>query len=242
MKQLLLFDVDGTLCQSGQKITIPLINILEQLKDKYTLAIVGGGDYDKIKYQLDITYQYFTYIFSENGVISYKNNIKIYENNIRDKIGIDNITKINNILLKISYKLDIPYKTGKFIILRKGLIYFTPIGQDCTTNERQHFIKLDKQYNIRLNIIKQLEIELNDVDVEIVLGGELGIAIYPRDWSKKLCLSLLDDNYIIYYFGDQICLYGNDYMIAIDENVHKYYYVNSISDTIQILSNFISAQ
>ena len=228
---LLLFDVDGTLCNSGEIASSEMIQILTKLKNKYTLGIVGGGKYEKIKHQFsDKLYDIFTYVFTESGIINYKNNIKIYEDDIRNKI---NITKINNILLKYLCDLDLPIKTGTFIDLRRGLIYFTPIGQNCTTQDRSNFILLDKKNNIRQKIIKDLSKLLPEL--EIMSGGEIGLSISPKGWNKSFVLRFLKKEKNIIFFGDKIYPGGNDYPLAIQKEINKYHQVNNYNETIQII-------
>lgn len=44
---IILFDVDGTLVESGQTIEDQMISKLRQLKEKgYILGLVGGGTYE----------------------------------------------------------------------------------------------------------------------------------------------------------------------------------------------------
>jgi len=236
MKKLLLFDVDGTICDFGQKITCDMLNVLDRLRKKYDLGVVGGGIYKKLCNQIPDIWKYFVYVCGDNGNDIYKHGKNIYRNDIRDKWGIDVITKINETLMLYLIKnKQIPIKTGKFINLRKGLIYFVPIGHDCTKDERRNFTKND----IRISIIQDLYVLLSPiVDVTIELGGELGIAIFPEGWGKKMVLNYIDaDTYEeIVYFGDKICPHGNDLGIAND--AHKYYKVNSYKDTLEILAKY----
>jgi phosphomannomutase len=72
--RLLLFDVDGTLCQSGQKISPEMAQLLRVISVKHTdmqLAVVGGGTYEKIKWQLSPVIRIFTCVMAENGLTSY---------------------------------------------------------------------------------------------------------------------------------------------------------------------------
>ena len=71
MKSLLLFDVDGTIADSGQIIDKSIYDLLLKVdKNKYELGICGGGIYDKILYQIrDLE---FDHIFAECGSVYYK--------------------------------------------------------------------------------------------------------------------------------------------------------------------------
>ena len=90
MKPLLLFDVDGTIAQSGQKISDKIIELFTYLSTYYDLGIVGGGKYEKIVDQIHDS-KLFTHIFAECGCVYYKLNQNqptpsydlMYEKNIR---------------------------------------------------------------------------------------------------------------------------------------------------------------
>lgn len=92
---LILFDVDGTLCESGKKITQDMYNILKSIKTKYNCVygIVDGGTINKILYQMDEYKFLFDYIFSECGAMVYKNIINnfecIIEKNMMNIINVD---------------------------------------------------------------------------------------------------------------------------------------------------------
>ena len=68
MVKLLLFDVDGTICESGQPIKLDMVNLFNKLQSKYDIGIVGGGTFEKIIYQLDNKLKP-KYIFSECGSV-----------------------------------------------------------------------------------------------------------------------------------------------------------------------------
>ena len=236
--KLLLFDIDGTICESGEKMDDTMTRALMGIKNKYTLGLVSGGEYNKINIQIPKLWKIFEYVFTENGSVSYKNKKLVSESNIIDKLGIKSITHINEVLMKyLSQTNKILIKTGNFINLRKGLIYFTPIGQNCTRQERLSFAKYDTKNNIRMEIIKDLSDLLPDLS--FCIGGQIGISISPKGWNKCKALDLIKINKYneIIYIGDKIHPYGNDYSIAMDKRITKYYNVSSIHNTLDILNS-----
>ena len=83
-------------------------------------------------------------------------------------------------------------------------------------NERNFFIEHDMKFNTRKNlleILKNKNFELGiDKNIDIVLGGLVGITIYPKKWNKSQILKYVENNYKdIYYFGDRYDIDGNDY-------------------------------
>ena len=61
----------------------------------------------------------------------------------------------------------------------------------------------------------------NNTNIEILLGGSVGIAIYPKEWNKVQVLQTIkkSDYDKIYYFGDKYLENGNDYALLHAEGV-----------------------
>jgi len=241
MKNLLLFDVDGTICESGQIINLYMVNLLYKLQSKYDIGTVGGGTFEKIIYQLDNKLKP-KYIFSECGSVFYllENNSYnlIYQNNIREEKEYLMINKLVKLSLEYISKQDYLI-SGNFIDLRNGLIYVSLVGMSANQKERENFINLDKINNYRDSLLKKLIMEskkLNiDETIDIVLGGSVGIAIYPKKWNKTQVLNHIDKNYKeIYFFGDKYEKGGNDYELITHNKVIGIK-VNNINDTINEL-------
>jgi HAD superfamily hydrolase (TIGR01484 family) len=243
MKSLLLFDVDGTIVNSGKKIEDQMVHTLSLLKKTFDLGIVGGGKLEKILYQLD-GFEVNHY-FTECGCVYHKvidNNLKeIYIKNIRNHILYPKI----NILIKeaLFYLSKVDYTiTGNFIDLRNGIIYISLIGMSATEEERNYFIELNKKNEYILKLLALLKDKALEIDIysriSICRGGEVGIAIYPVEYDKLQVLDSLSDKYDkIIYFGDKFEEDGNDYKLINNANVigHK---ITSIEDTLKILLNF----
>ena len=244
MKTLILFDVDGTLCYSGQKIKPEMCQLLTKLKaHDLQLSIIGGGTYDKISNQLSILniINVFDDLCAENAMDSYNipTNKQIYQGNIRDQWDATKLTQIVTHLLEYTFKLtDLPVKTGKFIDLRKGLIYWSLIGQNCTYQERQAFKALDIDGQYRIKVIKELQ---NQYPIfrscELSLGGELGISISPEGFDKSYVKNVIDLTKYdkIYFFGDKLDSYGSDEAMKKLSQV-KCYQVTDPDDSLQQLT------
>lgn len=56
-----------------------MIDFLKQLSQHFHIGAVGGSDLNKLKEQLVTSISIFTYVFSENGLVSFKNGEKIHE-------------------------------------------------------------------------------------------------------------------------------------------------------------------
>ena len=228
MKDLLLFDVDGTLAESTFKIKKDMVLLLKDLSCKFKLAIVGGGSYITIQEQIGLeNLKLFDYIFSENGLVVYKNvdgYMELYHcNDLKGITKEKTIQRIINHCLTFIVNTKLPYKRGRFIMFRKGMIYCTPIGSDCSYKERNSFKDYDKKNNIRLKLIKYLKENLGDINYDFRLGGNIGVGIHPKGWDKTYCLKFIEKEYNkIYFFGDRCSQEGNDYPLYSHERTIGY--------------------
>ena len=262
-RTLLLFDVDGTIAESSKKITHKTKNMISSLmKIGIHVGIVGGGKMDKIIDQLDgLTIHHY---FSECGCVYYKtinttdyttncivrssssgsnpqyHNIQqIYIKNIREHILYPKINTLVKYALSFLSKVDYQI-SGHFVDLRNGIIYISLIGMNATNEERQIFMDLDAIHKFKLHLLSSLQHKAEELDiinnVEIVEGGSVGIAIYPKEYNKVQVLEHLASNYNeIHYFGDKYEKEGNDYQLLTHSGVIGHP-VDTVSKTEQILT------
>lgn len=244
MKHLLLFDVDGTLTQPRQHVTNEMFtflnNIVTNFNDKFDLAIVGGSNLEKQREQLgDDLLSKFTYIFSENGLSSLKNGKLFHTQSIRDYLGQTKMNTFVNWCLKYISNLDIPVKTGTFIELRTGMFNISPIGRNCTQEQRKEFKKYNDEHKIMETMIHHLRSEFTDYNLQYSIGGEISFDVFPVGFDKTYCLQFVKDSYTdIHFFGDKTELGGNDYEIYNSSRVigHK---VCGPDDTIRFVSEIV---
>ena len=93
--------------------------------------------------------QEYDYFFSENGLVAYKDGKFLAEASLKTYLGEDKLKQIINFLLHYLADLDIPIKRGTFIEFRKGMLNVSPIGRNCSQQERDEFERYDKEANIR---------------------------------------------------------------------------------------------
>jgi len=245
-KKLLLFDVDGTICDSGKKISSSMANSMTNLvKSGYEIGIVGGGTFNKILYQLD-NKVVPKYIFSECGSVFHTLNFKTsqYEqinvNSLRSEPEYTQINKLVKTCLKYISNVDY-LVSGNFIDLRNGLIYVSLVGMSATDDERENFIQSDFINGYRkelIDILKSQAVELGIDDyIDICLGGGVGIAIYPAKWNKVQVLDWINcgEYESVYYFGDKYLPNGNDYQLISHSNITGCH-VDSLEQTTNILN------
>ena len=221
-KILVLFDIDGTLTPSRLKATPEMLSFLKELRQKVTIGVVGGSDFPKQQDQLgDNVLDIVDYSFSENGLVSYKGHEKIGESSISNQYTTEQMRKFVEWLLRYIADIDIPIKTGTFIELRTGMINVSPIGRNCTYEQRIEFWKLDQERGIRKKMVEDMKAAFPDLKLQFSIGGQISIDIFPEGWTKVYCLRYVEGKFDeIHFFGDMTSEGGNDYEIYNDPRVH----------------------
>ena len=242
MTNLFLFDVDGTLAESTQKIPKSLIKILKKISEKHVVCVVSGGTYKNLIEQIGKRNEkIFKYIFAENGSVVYQNGEALSIKNIKDEFTEYQIQDIVNTILEYIVKLKIPYKRGKFIDFRTAMLYISPTGSNVSYDERQIFAQYDEEHDIRKKMIEHLKTSLcTKYDLDIKLGGQIGIGLHPRGWDKSLALEHLNlSEYLnTYFFGDKCGKDGNDYVLFSQKNICGFE-VTGPDHTLHILKTFL---
>ncbi|KAH9787980.1 phosphomannomutase [Citrus sinensis] len=132
---LALFDVDGTLTAPRKAATPQMLEFMRELRKVVTVGVVGGSDLSKISEQLGKTViDEYDYVFSENGLVAHKDGKLI------------GTQEFINFTLHYIADLDIPIKRGTFIEFRSGMLNISPIGRNCSQEERDEFERYDKVF------------------------------------------------------------------------------------------------
>lgn len=219
---IFLFDVDGTLTPSRCKASDKILKMLQSLRTKVKVGFVGGSDLAKQVEQVgDNCLELFDYAFPENGLSFYKNGKLISQEKIIDYMGEQLYLKFVNFCLNYLSKLDLPIKRGTFIEYRNSMINISPIGRNCSTDERKDFYELDKKNEYRLKMVQALKKEFGQHNMDFVIGGQISIDCFPKGWDKRYCLRHIKDEKIenVVFFGDMTHEGGNDYEIFKDSRV-----------------------
>jgi phosphomannomutase len=234
-KKLLLFDIDGTLTLARGKITPEMKKHLLKLKEKFSIGVVGGSDFTKAREQLgeDIL-ETFDYVFSENGLVHYKDGLLIHKKSLLDYLSQEKLNIFISYVLKYISELKIPIKTGTFLEMRNGMMNISPIGRNCTQAQRDEFERYDNKEHVREIMIKNLKEEFPEYHFDYSIGGQISFDVFPTGLNKTFCLPFVTKYHSeIHFFGDKTEKGGNDYELFINPSVtsHK---VTSWKDTFDI--------
>lgn len=136
------------------------------------------------------------------------------------------------------------------------MINISPIGRNCSLDERDAFEQFDHKHHIRKTFVEKLKETFPDygltysigisffpqplrgINSLIILnvGGQISFDVFPTGWDKTYCLRHVAEEGFkeIHFFGDKTFKGGNDYEIYNHPDV-KGHAVTSPQDTIKEL-------
>ncbi len=226
MKNIILFDMDGTLTPPRKKIDRDVVEALQEKSKDFDIGIVTGSDFDYVIQQCGdlLTPSGIDpsklHIFPCNGTKAYHWKYTKYEltHNVDmiEKIGESSYRRILREAFDLQSEImlfytDIPL-TGTFFQYRGTLLNWCPIGRIANHEQRESWKKLDKDFGIRIEYMKQLEkfIKTTNIDVVVALGGSTSFDIYPKGWDKTYVMRHLDSYDNVFFVGDKCREGGND--------------------------------
>ena len=174
----------------------------------------------------------FDFFFSENGLDAYKLGQQIKRTSIKDYLGDAKLKSLINFILHYIADLDIPVKRGTFIEFRAGMLNVSPIGRNCSQEERDAFEKFDEGAGVRKKMVAVLKEKFADLGLTYSIGGQISFDVFPKGWDKTYCLQFVEKDGFddIHFFGDKTYEGGNDFEIFSDPRT-KGHTVTSPDDT-----------
>jgi len=180
------------------------------------VGIVGGSDLVKQQEQMGANIvNEVDYSFSENGLVAFHNGKEVGRQAINKHLGEENVKRVVNWTLRYIANLDLPIKRGTFIEFRAGMLNVSPIGRNCSKEERNDYEKFDLANNIRKDMIALMKVEFADLNLTYSIGGQISFDVFPQGWDKTYCLNHIPEGTFeeIHFFGDKTFEGGNDFEI-----------------------------
>jgi len=176
--------------------------------------------------------QMFPWNFSQNGLVAYKDGDLLETQTIGKHLGEDNVKRLVNWVMKYLADTDLPIKRGTFVEFRSGMFNISPIGRNCSREERNDYEKYDLEHKIRENMVTAMRAEFADLNLSFSIGGQISFDVFPLGWDKTYCLKFLkaEDFDEIHFFGDKTFEGGNDFEIFSHERTQGHT-VTSPEDT-----------
>ena len=68
------------------------------------------------------------------------------------------------------------------------MLNVSPIGRNCSREERDEFEQYDKTAKIRQTFVETLRKEFEDAELTFSIGGQISFDVFPKGWDKSYCL------------------------------------------------------
>ena len=247
----MLFDMDGTLTDARKEITPEVVKSLTEIPNGTVKHLVTGSDMSKIEEQIppSILLALFDRVYACNGTRVYNCKLDmddeslpiepelIHKVTLLDHYSESDINHIMNTLLQTAAKTHTKIKTGTFVEWRESQINFSVVGRNCTSEQREDYVKWDNKSGERKKIVDLLRKEFEGWGLSFRLGGHISIDITREGWDKSYAFKNMKqtpDQCV--FFGDKICEDGNDLDIAM--KCALYHNVDSPADLILQLQEY----
>lgn len=247
----MLFDMDGTLTETGRRISPEVVKELQSIPPSIKKYLVTGANFSKIEEQIpiDLLLSLFERVYACNGTRVYNCNLDmdyesqsaeaelIHKVSMLDYYSESDINHIISVLLSIASKTHTKIKTGTFVEWRESQINFSVIGRNCTQEQRADYVRWDEKSGERNKIIEKLRKEFQGWGLSFRMGGQISIDITREGWDKSYAFeNMLESPDSCIFFGDKICKDGNDLDIAM--KCAYYHNVDNVADLILQLQEY----
>ena len=231
-----IFDVDGTLTPSRQKISSDFISFFHDFVRKEKVYLVTGSDREKTLEQITPEiYNSCQRVYNCSGSDVYEGDENVYRSDWDLPWDVERFLDD-----ELDYS-QFPMRNGNHIERRPGGVNFSILGRAKDPFfGRSEYVKWDKDTNEREDIADRLR--SNFPGLSVALGGQTGIDIGPWGSDKSQILRDFSSNDELYFFGDRMDKGGNDYSLgkAVKELGGYTYNVNSYLDTKSVIISSVA--
>ena len=204
-----IFDVDGTLTPSRQKIDSEFLNFLLNFAKQNDVYLVTGSDRPKTIEQIGKELYFACQrVYNCSGSDVYEKDILIY----RDEWTLP--SDAEEFLIDELYHSKFPVRTGNHIERRPGGVNFSVLGRgsEVILEEREEYVKWDINTGERKNIAERFKKRFPEIGCQV--GGQTGLDISPLGCDKSQILRDFKPIDLIYFFGDKLKEGENDYPLG----------------------------
>ena len=262
MSRIVFFDMDGTLTPPRKSIDKSIVDMLISLSSVSKIGIVTGSNFEYVMQQCKDLFhknEDFSnfFILPCNGTQLYVWDKKEWETgswkkvfglNMREHLGEDKYRKLIFNLMEKMYTTHMtnPFKfpvTGHFISFRESMINWCPSGRNATAEDREEFVRYDKENRLREGVLERFQRTDLVKDLCFSLGGSTSVDVYPCGWDKTYALNHFR-NHEVWFLGDR-CTdpNGNDkplYDKIREDHPERAFEVKSTEDTYKIINQLIN--
>ena len=199
-----VFDVDGTLTPSRGTIDKSFRDFFVEFIKQNNVYLVTGSDHSKTVEQLGtIITETVNKVYNCSGNSIWKQGKEIYRS---DWALPQQAKTFLSLMLQDS---EFPFRSGRHIEERPGLVNFSVVGRNCTLGERKMYVKYDNDFFERETIAELFNKRFKDLGIVAQVAGETGIDIMKVGCDKGQIVKHIQQP--IHFFGDKMQKGGNDY-------------------------------
>jgi HAD superfamily hydrolase (TIGR01484 family) len=223
-KQLILFDLDGTLTESKSALEAEMADLLAELLGGRRVAVISGGSYAQFQKQflgyLSISPQFLSslYIFPTCATCFYRYDeegggwVNIYEENFTAAEKARIKRAFSRALRESGFKASGPVY-GELIEDRGSQITFSAFGQEAPLSVKKDW---DPDHSKRLSIKKALERLIPEFEIHI--GGSTSVDVTRKGIDKAYGIMKIEQHLgiakeMMLFIGDALFPGGNDYPV-----------------------------
>jgi HAD superfamily hydrolase (TIGR01484 family) len=240
---IIVFDVDGVLCESKNKIDEEMGALLEELSLRNTIVFLTGGKLEQVATQVlpfsNMKKPY--YILPTSGADAWivgEANSMLWNNHFSP----EQKGRIVAGIIHVFNKMPRPsFMWGSMVEDRLSQITISLLGQDAPWFIKKYY---DPQEKIRRALVFNLkETIINSDDFDFTIGGSTSIDITKKGVNKGSMLkNLVEFNNWnindIWFVGDQLHKDGNDYTVK-EEGFHTIQ-VENVNETKNLIKKWLT--
>jgi hypothetical protein len=248
-KKIAAFDLDGTLTESKQPLSVEMAELLVKLTAVTKVVIISGGSYAQLEKQF-LPFLPRTGLVKDNLILLPTSGSQCYEYDhhsgqwkITTEEGFPADVKarvmavVKEIVESGQYEIP-PQRWGEYIEDRGTQITLSALGQEAPIAEKQ---KWDPDQRKRRKIKAVLNARLPEVDIGI--GGTTSLDILPKGFNKAVGLKRLTERFgyrlaDLAFVADEVFPGGNNYSVfeAGVETIR----VNNPEETASVIKDWLS--
>ncbi len=222
MKNLIIFDLDGTLAESKNQISDEMMGLLSKLLEKYAVAIISGGAFPQFEKQilsnllLEDEQLKRLFLFPTCATSFYqwdKDWYKVYAENLTEEEKKRVFKAFETCFQQVGFQIPKQLLYGDILEDRGSQITFSALGQLAPLHLKKRW---DPYHVKRLDMIEILRDFLPEF--EIRTGGTTSIDITHKDIDKAYGIRQIE-KYLKFsrdemlFIGDALFKGGNDYPV-----------------------------
>ena len=70
------------------------------------------------------------------------------------------------------------------------MLNVSPVGRNCSREERNAYEKFDLEHSVRKNLVSALQKEFADFGLTYSIGGQISFDVFPTGWDKTYVTAL----------------------------------------------------